>query len=154
MLPQAGKNFVYVSKMKKSKLVIEYDFDFDAYGIISSARGYRLAWELNRYLNIHLVRHPDVTVGFRNEANVGFPHYSFETQVSQLKLLSNRPADRPHGKYFLMPEFPHYDYIVLARLHDRNPNDTLLDELKQIPSVELTSPIALEELKSKTNFVF
>lgn len=154
MLPQAGKNFVYKSKMKKSKLVIEYDFDFDAYGIISSAKGYKLAWELNRHLNLHLVRHPDVTVGFRSEMNVGFSHYSFETQVSQLKLLSNKPADRLPGKYFLMPEYPHYDYIVLARLHDRNPNDILLDELKSIPSVELASSIALDELKSKTNFVF
>lgn len=140
--------------MKKSKLVIEYDFDFDAYGIISSAKGYRLAWELNRHLNLHLIRQPDIAVGFRDKVNIGFSHYSFETQVSQFKLLSNKPADRLPGKYSLMPESPHYDYIVLARLHDRHPNDLLLDELKQIPSVELASAIALEELKSKTNFVF
>lgn len=140
--------------MKKSKLVIEYDFDFDVYGIISSAKGYRLAWELNQHLGIHLVKLPDVTVGFRKNVDVGFTHYSFETHVSQLKLLSNKPADRVPGKYFLTPEFPHYDYIVLARLHNRDPDEVLLDELKEIPSVELAAPILLEELKSKTNFVF
>ena len=122
--------------MKKSKLVIEYDFDFDAYGIISSAKGYRLAWELNRYLGFHLVKQSDVTVGFRNNVNVGFAHYSFETHVSQLKLLSNKAADRIPGKYFLTPEFPHYDYIVLARLHDQHTHGALLDQLKKIPSVE------------------
>lgn len=140
--------------MKKSKLVIEYDFDFDAYGIISSAKGYRLAWELNHHLGLHLVKYPDVTVGFRSKTNVGFAHYSFETQVSQVKLLSNKPSDRLPGRYFLTPEFPHYDFVVLARLHDRDPNDALLDHLKSLPSVEMVASITLEGLKSKTNFVF
>lgn len=140
--------------MKKSKLVIEYDFDFDVYGIISSAKGYRLAWELNQHLRVHLVRLPDVTVGFRNKVNVGFAHYSYETHVSQLKLLSNKPVGPLPGKYFLTPEFPHFDYVVLARLHDRHPNSLLPDQLKQVPSVELAASITLEELKSKTNFVF
>lgn len=140
--------------MKKSKLVIDYDFDFDAFGIISSAKGYKLAWELNRRLGTHLVKQSDLTVGFRNKRNLGFTHYSFETHVSRLKLLGNRPAEGPHGKHFLTPEFPHFDFIVLARLQDQRPDVSLLNKLKEIPSVELVTPIALNELKSKTNFVF
>ena len=45
--------------MKKNKLVIEYDFDFELLGILSSARGYKLAWEINQALGIQLVKQQD-----------------------------------------------------------------------------------------------
>ncbi|HEY8513228.1 MAG TPA: IPExxxVDY family protein [Cyclobacteriaceae bacterium] len=136
--------------MKKRKLVIEYDFDFDVYGIISSAKGYRLAWELNQYLGVHLVKEPDITVGFRKNVHIGFAHYSFETHASTLKLLRNKTADGG-GRYYLAPEFPHFDFIVLSRFHD---GDNILEQLRQVPSVELAAAVAKDELKSKSNFVF
>ena len=51
--------------MKKSRLDIEYDFDFELLGIHSSARGYKLAWEINQALGIQLVKQPDLVVGFK-----------------------------------------------------------------------------------------
>jgi hypothetical protein len=140
--------------MKKSRLVIEYDFDFDVFGIISSSKGYKLAWEINKRLGIHLVKEPDLTVGFKNKVDRGFPHYSFETRLNRLKLFRNKPLDSKQGKYFLIPEFPHFDYVVLARLPEQYGHSSLPDILRQIPSVELVAPIALDSLKSKTNFVF
>ena len=42
--------------MKRTKLVIDYEYDFNLIGIISTAKGYKLAWELNQALGIHLVK--------------------------------------------------------------------------------------------------
>ena len=42
--------------MRKSKLIIEYEYDFNLIGLISTAKGYKLAWELNQALGIHLVK--------------------------------------------------------------------------------------------------
>ena len=52
--------------MKKSKLVIEYEYDFDLLGLTSTARGYKLAWEINQALHVQLVKQPDLAVGFKN----------------------------------------------------------------------------------------
>jgi hypothetical protein len=52
--------------MKRNKLIIDYEFDFELIGIISTAKGYKLAWEINQLLAIHLVKQPDMVVGFKN----------------------------------------------------------------------------------------
>lgn len=139
--------------MKKSKLVIDYEFDFELLGIISTARGYRLAWELNEKLGIRLVKQPDLTVGFKNSEEKNFSFYAHQTPLNRLKLFKNKPAETEPGKYFLIPEFPHYDFIILAAMEEQHQH-LLLDLIRTIPSVQLVSSIPLEGLKSKSNFIF
>ncbi|MGC1240954.1 MAG: IPExxxVDY family protein [Chryseosolibacter sp.] len=139
--------------MKKSKLVIDYEFDFGLWGVTTAARGYRLAWELNQQLGIRLVKQPDLVVGFKNSEERCFSFYEFETPLNRLKLFKNRPSDQDTGKYYLIPEFPHYDFIILAAMEE-HPADQLVHHLKSIPSVELVASIPLEGLKSKYNFIF
>jgi hypothetical protein len=40
--------------MKAIKLVVEYDFDFEFIGLISSLKGHKLAWNINNELKIEL----------------------------------------------------------------------------------------------------
>ena len=117
--------------MKKSKLVIEYDFDFELLGILSSARGYKLAWEINHALGIQLVKQPDLVVGFKN-----------------------KPSDQESGKYFLIPEFPHYDFIILAAMEEQYAPQQLMQLIRSITTIQLVASIPLHGLKSKSNFIF
>lgn len=140
--------------MKKSKLIVEYEIDFDAFGIASSAKGYKLAWEINKRLNVHLVKQEDLVVGLRKNIEKSFPYFSFETPLNRLKLLKNKPVEESAGKYFLVPEFPHFDFIILARLNELDVKEPLMELLRQIPAIALVSNIDIEKLKSKSNFVF
>jgi hypothetical protein len=140
--------------MKKSKLVIDYEFDFELIGIRSSAKGYKLAWEINNQLGIHLIRQPDLTVGFKKGEERKFSFYAHETRLNRLKLFKNKPVDTDSGKYFLIPEFHHFDFIILIQMDDLAQRDTFLEQLKQISSIELSASIPLEGLKSKSNFIF
>src|SRR5690606_15449238 len=140
--------------MKKSKLVIEYDYDFELAGVISTLKGYKLAWEINRKLGIKLVRQPDLAVGFKNQEDRYFSFYAYETRLNRLKLFNNKPVDYETGKYFLVPEFPRFDFILLTASEDVNFTSMILQVIKEIPSVELVAPIATESLKSRSNFVF
>jgi hypothetical protein len=140
-------------KMKKSKLIIDYEFDFSLWGITTSARGYKLAWDINRLLDVRLVRQPDLVVGFRNSEDKSFAYYAYETTLNRLKLFKNRPTDGDPGKYFLIPEFPHFDFIILAAMEEHYA-ENLVDTLRSIPAVELVASIPMEGLKSKSNFVF
>ena len=139
--------------MKKSKLVIDYEFDFRLWGITTAVRGYKLAWELNQQLGIRLVKQPDLLVGFRNNEEKSFSFYAYETPLNRLKLFKNRPTDQESGKYYLIPEFPHYDFIILAAMEEQHTHQ-LVDRLRSVPSVELVGSIPLDGLKSRSNFIF
>jgi hypothetical protein len=139
--------------MKKSKLIIDYEYNFELIGITTAVRGYKLAWELNQRLGINLVKQPDLVVGFKNNEEKSFSFYSFETPLNRLKVFKNRPADQETGKYFLIPEFPHFDFIILAAMEEHK-HQQLIDLLKSVPSIQLVSSISLDGLKSKSNFIF
>lgn len=140
--------------MKKTKLVIEYEYDFELVGIRSTAKGYKLAWEINSHLGIHLIRQPDLMVGFKKGEERKFSFYAYETRLNRLKLFKNKPADTETGKYFLVPEFPHFDFIILIQMDDSVQREAMLSQLKQIPSIELSAGIPMAGLKSKSNFIF
>lgn len=140
--------------MKKTKLVIDYEFDFELLGVISVVKGYKLAWEINQLLNINLVKQPDLVVGFRNNEEKNFAFYAYQTAHNRLKLFKNKASENDPGKYFLIPEFPHFDFIILAAMKEQYTNQQLIDLLKTIPVVQLVSAIPLEGLKSKSNFIF
>ena len=139
--------------MKKSKLVIDYEFDFGLWGVTTAARGYKLAWEINQHLGVRLVKQPDLVVGFRNNEEKSFPFYAYQTRLNRLKLFKNRPADQDTGKYFLIPEFPHFDFIILIQMEEQV-REKVIEQLKHISSIELVANIPLDGLKSKSNFVF
>jgi len=140
--------------MKKSKLIIDYQFDFELVGVTSTAKGYKLAWDINQLLGVHLVKQPDLTVGFKGNMEKNFAYYAHETQLNRLKLIKNRPQDAETGKYFLIPEFPHFDFILLSQMEGQPSENNLLTLIKTISLVQLASIIPLEGLKSKSNFVF
>ncbi len=140
--------------MKKTRLIIDYEFDFELIGLITVAKGYRLAWEINQLLHINLVKQPDLVVGFRNNEEKSFPFYAHQTAHNRLKLFKNRPSENDPGKYFLIPEFPHFDFIILAAMKEPYTHQELIDSLKTLPVVQLVSSIPMEGLKSKSNFIF
>jgi hypothetical protein len=140
--------------MKKSKLLIDYEFDFELLGLSASAKGYKLAWELNQVLGIQLVKQADLVVGFKNNEEKCFSYYAYETQLNRLKMFKNRPSEGDPGKYFLIPEFPHYDFIILAAMEEQYAHQHLIQLIKPIASIQLVASIPLEGLKSKSNFIF
>lgn len=140
--------------MKKTKLHIEYDYDFELVGIRSASKGYRLAWSLNSILGIHLVRQPDFEVEFKKGEEKLFSFYAHQGRLNRLKLFKNKPIDGEHSKYCLVPEFPHFDFIFLMQMDNQVEREMLITKLKELPSIELVAPIAIEGLKSKSNFIF
>ncbi len=141
-------------KMKKNKLIIEYEFEFELFGMTTSAKGYKLAWEINRILGVHLIKKDDLRVGVKKNFEIDFVHYAFETRLNRLKLFKNKPVDPETGKYYLIPEFPHFDFILLTQMEEQNNKLDIVELLKQLPIVEYVAPIPVAGLKSKVNFVF
>jgi hypothetical protein len=140
--------------MKRTKLIIDYEYDFELIGLTTFLKGYKLAWEINQLLHITLVKQPDLVVGFKNKDEKSFSFYAYQGLHNRLKLFKNKASENEPGKYFLIPEFPHYDFIILAAMEEQYSHQQLVNLIKSIPDVQLVAAIPLEGLKSKSNFIF
>lgn len=134
------------SDLTKHTLDIEYDFDFDVIAISCHLRDYRLCWELNQNLDIHLVRAEE-------EQQLGdqffslFKTYCQETRTT-IQLISNYSDS---GR--LIPELKQADFILILHNNARWEIEELIDQIKSVPSVLTAFSVDPEELKSKENLL-
>jgi len=138
---------------KKRRLEIEYDYDFELLGLASSARSYKLAWEINKALRINLVKKDDLKMSAK-EGDSFFAFYSHQSAVNTVNLFRNRSNESETKGVYLVPEHPHLDYLLYAKGNEEVKGIRLQELLREIPSIELVAFIPLAALKSKDNFIF
>ncbi len=143
-----------MAKTRKNKLEIDYSYDFELVGIRSSAKGYKLAWEINQALGWRLTRQTDLSVQFKKGEPIRFHHFIYDNGVCCYRLFRNKPVEGESGKVTLVPEFPHFDFILMNQFNDQPQDNRLQEVLRNIPSIELTAFIPLDALKMKDNFIF
>ena len=142
--------------MAKNKLIIEYDYDFSLYGIVSPAKDYRLAWLINKQLGLHLKKEEDIELSFLNEKKLVISNYLFATQHAQLRLLKNRSEERPDGKLaFLIPELRRFDFLVMKNGSiDDLDDQKWLQQMQKIKEIQYFVPLEIDKLKSRENLIF
>ena len=140
--------------MKKKRLDIEYTFDFNLFGLISTVKAYKMAWELNHVLGAKLIKMEDYEVQLKAGSPQRYAHYAQGNEVSVLKLFRNRPNEESGAKDSLVPEHPHFDFILLTQGEAFDDHNRLQELLRNIPSIELAAFIPLATLKSKEHFIF
>jgi hypothetical protein len=140
--------------MRKSTLRINYDYDFELVGLSSAAKSYKLAWELNEHLQFRLVRQADLNLDFRKGISHTYHQYTFRTAHSLVRLLRNRPNESEDVRYFLVPEYPHFDYLLWMRGEQAIGGNDLAETLRNIPSLSMAAGIPLRGLNSKENLLF
>jgi hypothetical protein len=138
--------------MKKTKLQIEYDYDFELLGISSSAKFYKLAWAINNRLDIRLIKLEDFLLEVENDQNCSFINYSFEEDSCYFHLFKNKSPDNESG--YLVPEMTHFDYILKFNgTFQSFAVEEVLKELREVKYIEYIALIPLKKLKSKDNFL-
>ncbi len=142
--------------MKAIKLVVEYDFDFEFIGLISSLKGHKLAWNINNELKIELKKEDDICLDFLHEGQLIIINYNFETEYSNFRLIKNKSCEFANiASPYLIPELKEYDYFI--QLQDESGFfgiSTIMEKLKNINGVEYIKLIETENLKSKDNLIF
>ena len=139
--------------MKKRRLDVEFAYDFELMGLISSARGYKLAWEIDDSLGIDLARKDDLKMTTK-EGEFFFSHFSHQSAVNAVNLFRNRSNEGDMKGIFLVPEHSHLDYILYTKGDEDVGSKRLQEVLRNIPSIELVAFLPLAALKSKDNFIF
>ena len=142
--------------MAKNKLIIEYDYDFSLYGIISISKDYRLAWLINKYMDLHLRKEEDIKISFLNDENLVISNYLYETEHAQLRMLKNKSEDRKSDiMSYLIPELNKFDYLIMknGRIGDLSDQE-LFKEIQKIKEVQYIVALDIDKLKSKENLIF
>ncbi len=137
--------------MKKQKLQVDYDIDFEVFGIVSAFKDFKLAWNLNDKLHLTLTKRKDLRLRFVDHELV-VSNFLYETPNSQIWLIKNRSQefDGGEGAYFV-PELTEMDYFLRTEgIKEKN----WVNELRSIPGVDYIHFVNIDQLKSKENFIF
>lgn len=139
--------------MKKRKLDIDFEYDFELLGISSSVKFYKLAWAINQKLNIRLVSMDDYELdSVKGKPKALFGYYSYVKEPLHIELFRNKSSEGQNQ--YLIPEFMHFDYVLkftdqLQSFADQE----IQKELKEVKWIEYISPLEVNNLKSKDNFL-
>lgn len=138
--------------MKKTKLIIDHDYDFDLIGMISSVKFYKLAWSIGRALRIKLVKAADHEIEFKMSKPSHFCKYEHVTDAVVFQMFQNKSEGKE--KVYLLPEMPHLDYIVKIDSSLQSfATEELIKQLREVKWIEYIAAIDKNKLKSKDNFL-
>ena len=139
--------------MKKTRLEIDYGYDFSLLGVASILKPHRLAWELNKMLDIRLVRIADHQVSERSGDIANFTTFLHQTEITSIRLFRNRSNDEGASKWLLVPDHPRFDYILMFFSKEDDKGPWITAALKNIPTIELSAFLPLASLKYKENLI-
>lgn len=144
-------------KMKKQKLFVDYEFDFDVFGVVSAFKDYKLAWNLNKSLGISLTRKKDLLIKFVDHT-LAITNFKFKTENSLIRLLKNRSYESQYGEnLFLVPEMITMDFFIMVTGDTgylKRESASFLDILRKVNGVDYAIKVEIEKIKSKENFLF
>lgn len=138
--------------MKKITLETIYDFDFDLFGISTSAKGYMFAADINKHLNIQLKRIEDLEVKHVKQKEVdAYPVYFFQDMDLEVDfyLIGNK------SKQALVPHLKPIDYfwMIKGNYQVKDPS-FYANSFKEIKGVNLAYHIKTEPQSAFVNLLF
>lgn len=133
--------------MSKTRLNVEYNFEFCLIGIVCSEKDFRLCWMLNNQLGLKLAKMEEHTSGAGKHSLFSFNDGDL---MREHYLIANK-ADT--GK-LLLEEHQHTDYFVIVK-GDVNEEEKkyFAEQIKKLNNVSASYIIDVETLKSKQNLI-
>ena len=142
--------------MKKQKLISDFNFQFDLIGITTSVKDYKLTWAINKNLQLNLSRQKDHEIRMQNKLYTFTYFFDEPAPEIRLRLFSNKPAGAAgDAKTLLIPEFPHFDYILMREGESQSFSvNSLCKYLKEVAVIEYLATLNSGTIKFKEHFVF
>ncbi|HAA22601.1 MAG TPA: IPExxxVDY family protein [Cytophagales bacterium] len=141
--------------VKRSKLQIDYEYDFRVVGLIAAIKEYKLAWALNKQLHWRFIKEADHVLDFKADQRLVISHFAYLREHTGFRLLKNRAVEHTgQSRPFLIPERKNYDYWLLV-YGDPLPSEftALLEDLNHINWIQYCKEEPLEDLRSKDNLI-
>ena len=140
--------------MKKAKLLVEPTFDFELLGIVSPIRDYRMAWLVNKELELNLVKADDLELEFLSAEKLEISQYFLSLPHGFIQLLKNKALNSSQQFAYLIPELKNLDYFLLVQDETEQLDlSSFMEKLSQNSLVQSIVRIDISKLKSKENLL-
>lgn len=136
--------------MAKFTLDIKDEYPYTLLGINTSLKGYRLAWNLNKNLDLRLQREDPLDSVNKLKERVTF---SFFTFIDQDRNAAYRLVENRSGGNLFIPEQPRCDYLLIVDHASEMGINEMLKIIRGISSVSMAFEIQIDSLKSKQNIL-
>ena len=137
--------------MRKSKLVINFELEANIFGIVTTLKDYKLAWNLNQVFKINLVMQPKVVIEFIKGANLSIVNFSYQSEIQHFKLIKNKGTEDSGN---LIPELANFDFFLMIGGGEGPLVVKPSEILSNINGIEYYQYIDVTKLKSRDNFIF
>ncbi|KEO72363.1 IPExxxVDY family protein [Anditalea andensis] len=140
--------------MKKSKLQVIHEYEFDLIGLVAPIKDYKMAWLINKSLGIQLSKTKDYEVDFINKPRLIISQFILEKEHGFIQLLKNKAFSPLHQALYLVPELKSIDYFLVLQDYtfELNIND-YIEELSENPLIQNVVRLDVSKLKSKENLL-
>lgn len=159
--------------MALHKLLVDdfYDASYSLLAVHCRLEDYRLAYLLNKYLELNLKRSPEDLDYKYFAAAYSIFEWKDDAYFTTWHMISNvckkeedslqssgslfSANDKVLKKYHLLPELKNVDFLIKISNDDHYFNEKeTLDKLQAIPQIITTYSIDVDQLKSKDNLIF
>lgn len=140
--------------MKKSKLLVEHQYEFELLGFVAPIKDYKMAWVVNNCLKIRLVKTKDFELQFLDDSQLKISQYILEKDHGYIQLLKNRSFNENGNVHYLIPELKIMDYFMLIQdlTFDLNIN-AYIEQLSKSNSIQNVVKLEVSKIKSKENLL-
>ena len=142
-----------MSKQKRHVLSLETSVDFELIGICSHHSDYRLAWGINKILDLELTKSEEPFVIQSKKGTIVSQHsfHVFIDEVDHMEwyLIKNKSE----GK-FLIPEKNQIDYFLILRENILHELEDLVERIRESNSVMAAYVFEAESIPSAELIIF
>ncbi len=158
--------------MALHKLLVDdfYDASFALLAIHSRLEDYRLAYFLNKHLNLNLKRKAQ-DLDYSNDAAFAIYEWEDAANMTTWNMVSNickkedntsqssgllfADNESVQKAYYLLPELKKVDYFIkISNDDDVFEEDAVIQKIKTIPQIITTYIVDVDNIKSKDNLIF
>lgn len=138
--------------MKKYKLGIEADFNFDLIGLVCHQNDYRLCWAINDALDLKLQKADQPFLVSGKQGSVVSEHslYTWDNELEDTQYFLIQNKDKTN---FLIPEKAQIDFFLVVKEAGLIDLKAVLSKLKLIDSILMAIIFNPEEIKSANRLI-
>lgn len=140
--------------MKKAKLLIEHTYDFELLGLVSPVKDYKMAWLINRDLDLNLIKSDDLLLDFMTLPSLKISQYFLSLPHGFVQLLRNKALNSTNQVSYLIPELKSMDYFLLVQDETFQISiNTFANQLAKNRYIQNVMKLDVSKLKSKENLL-
>jgi hypothetical protein len=140
--------------MKKVKLLIEHTYDFELLGLVSPVKDYKMAWLINKDLDMNLIKSEDLVLEFMTLPSLKISQYFLSLPHGFVQLLRNKALNSTNQVSYLIPELKSMDYFLLLQDETFQISiNTFANQLAKNRYIQNVMKLDVSKLKSKENLL-